>query len=105
MTREELMLLCLDGMVDEIHWRDRDSAIAMMQLGQAYALLAAHCKFIIQTADNTKDGTAVTDDRTIWIQVQYKGFDYFEESVFSFQTFYIPTRQRLHESTVQTDWY
>lgn len=107
-NREELMQLCLDGIVAEQYWSDRDSAKAMMQLGQAYALLKAGCNFdILRKSPETDPAKSplVTDDKTIWISVQYKGFDYFEESVYSHDTFYIPTRARLNAAMVQRDWY
>lgn len=106
MTREELMQLCLDGIVAEQYWTDRDSAKAMMQLGQAYALLAAGCNFdVLYGTTEGSTSHLKTDDKTIWISVQYKGFDYFEDSVYSHDTFYIPTRARLDAARVQRDWY
>lgn len=105
-TREDLMQLCLDGIVAEQYWSDRDSAKAIKQLGEAYALLAADCNFnVLYGETKGSTGHLKTDDRTIWISVQYKGFDYFEDSVYSYDTFYIPTRARLDAARVQRDWY
>lgn len=108
------MQLCLDGMVEQQYWSNRDSAKAVIQLGQAYALLATFCKFVVLRGE-TEGSTShlKTDGQTIWIEVTYKGFDWFEgdgsgdrsDRLCSRDTFYIPTRQRLDNARVQRDWY
>lgn len=98
-TRDELVAICERAIVAEDAWRDRDSAGAQMQIGQAWALLAAGCEFDIESAD----------DETIWIEVHPRGFMTFECGVedagtADWQTFYLPTPQRL-DAAAGTDWY
>lgn len=104
MNRQELIDICESSFIDVKHWWDRDSSGAMMQIGQCYALLKCNCKFKILTE---KDNTiCITDERTIWIEIEYKGFSYFdsENDALTKQIFYLPTQQRLSEYPGK-DWY
>jgi len=55
-TREELIALCEAALVPESEWRNRDSAGAQRQIGEAWALLRAGCPYRILPG---------TDDDTI----------------------------------------
>lgn len=95
----ELLNICKDASVPQPKWGNRDSASAQMQLGKAYALLAAGCDYFI---------TEVTDD-TIWIVVEYQGFSWFEygdeygRGPLDHERFYLPTRKRLTDAAGR-DW-
>lgn len=107
-VREHLMDLCLRAVVPQEHWSDRDTSGAQLGVGQAYMLLAAGCDFEICTAANAQ--YTITDDNTIWVKFTYKGFNYFEggldpdEDLWSEDTFYIPTDERLKAASGK-DWY
>lgn len=97
--RQHLIDLCERGVVPQDKWLDRDTARAQRQLGEALVLLKAGCEFRINPNERLQS-TA----RMIWIEVEYKGFDYFEEGDLSDDTFYIPTDKRLREVD-GGDWY
>lgn len=98
-TRDELIQICADAIVPQEHWRDRDSARAHMQLGEALALLTAGCDFDV-----------VPDGKTFQVHIQFRGFDWFEggfgeeDRYLSNERYYIPTRARLDEVDGK-DWY
>jgi hypothetical protein len=103
-TRAALIDLCSRGVVDVTLWRDRDSADAQRQLGEVRALLAAGCAY-------TPASDPASDDRSIWIEVSFPGFNAFEsfegpsdEAAFDTALFYIPTDERLRSSNGR-DWY
>ena len=99
-TREELIQLCTDGVVPHDKWRNRDSAGAQIQLGQARALLAAGCDFRVLRGSNYLS----SNDRTWWLWIEWHGFDYFEWGVGTDDdTFYLPTRARL-DRAAGGDW-
>lgn len=102
-TRDDLIDICERAIVLEEHWHDRDSAKAQLDVGQAWALLKAGCDF--RQLDGTKHEYLKTDERTIWIEIDYKGFNVFEMgSEKDEETFYLPTPERL-EQCAGTDWY
>lgn len=97
-TRDELIELCIRGSVPQDRWRDRDSAGAQRQLGECLALLAAGCDFTCGRRN---------DDRTWWVDIWFKGFDFFEwgsDKGFDSDHFYVPTDKRLTENAGK-DWY
>lgn len=97
-TRDELVSLCEDAVRPESAWRNRDSEEAHRQLGQAWALLKAGCEFHIG---------ADSDERTLWVYITSKGFEYFEwgdVDALRKDHFYIPTRERL-DAVGDGDWY
>jgi len=96
-TREDLIDLCERGLVPQSKWRDRDSAKAQLQLGEARVLLRAGCDF-------TLAGSPLSTEDTWWIEVVYRGFGWFEEHEMYDETFYIPTAQRLAKRA-GNDWY
>jgi len=98
-TRQELITLCNRGIVPQEHWHNRDSAGAQKQLAEARSLLLAGCDFRLDDKPPT-----VSDKDTWWVEITYKGFDYFEEGELSTHTFYIPTESRLNSSDGK-DWY
>lgn len=104
-NREALLAICEASCVEQHKWRDRDSAEAQMQVGKCYALLKAHCDFKVMEGE-PKAGQCVTDERTIWVEVEYEGFMYHEDPECGRQkdTFYLPTPARLDE-TKGEDWY
>lgn len=98
-SRTELIAICEQAIVDQTHWTDRDSAHSMIGVGTAWALLSAGCEFRVLTKGNLK-----TDQNTIWIEITYQGFQYFEMHELSFDHFYLPTPKRLAERAGK-DWY
>lgn len=100
--RESLIALCSLASVPEKKWRNRDSQGAQRQLGECMMLLKAGCAFRVCRAPG--DEPCKSDERTIWVEVTSKGFDYFEVSERSVDTFYIPTPKRLEERAGD-DWY
>jgi len=111
-TREKLIEICESAFVQQTNWRNRDSASAQIQLGQAFALLKAGCDFDIKY---TKEKTGChTNEETIWIQFYVHDFSYFEYQMnedpeyrgsdSNDYHFYLPTRQRLDE-VKGADWY
>jgi hypothetical protein len=98
-SREDLLSLCSGGIVPESSWRNRDSAGSQQQLGEAWALLSAGCRF-----DVLQSGLLKTDEKTVWIEIEFKGFGYFEQGEISAETYYIPTRERLIAAKGE-DWY
>lgn len=98
-SREELISLCERAIVPQEHWGNRDSGIAHLNIGQAWALLKANCEFEI---------TEVTSS-TILIEIVYEGFNAFEYGAddpdnMCIENFYIPTQARL-EAHKGSDWY
>lgn len=100
-TREELIALIDRATVPQDQWRDRDSAGAQRQMGEGRALLLAGCDFVIC---DDKDEYTKSDAETWWIDITYKGFDYFEIGELSTDTLYIPTAKRLADRAGK-DWY
>jgi len=99
-TREKLIEICGKSIVPQNQWFNRDSAGAQRQVGELFVLLQAGCDFEILT-----DGLCATDEHTIWVEVEYKGFSYFDYGTSpSKDTFYLPTEKRLQDR-VGTDWY
>ena len=98
-SREQLLDICVCAFTPHDEWRDRDSAAAVRQLGEAYALLRAGCDFKVLTS-----GDLVTDDRTVWITVTFDGFSAFEGGLRECATFYLPTPERLLQAE-GGDWY
>ncbi|OBG32389.1 hypothetical protein [Mycolicibacter heraklionensis] len=100
-SRDDLIAICRDAVVPQGRWRDRDSSAAQRQLGQAWVLLSAGCEYRVMHA-----GRLATNDRTIWIEITWRGFldfEYGTEATES-ETFYLPTRARL-EQAAGGDWY
>lgn len=102
MNREDLIALCERAVVPVEDWRDRDSADAQKQVGEALALLRAGAEFSL--ASDPKQ----TED-TIWIHCYYPGFNAFEygrgeRANWESDLFYIPTAARL-DRVGGKDWY
>lgn len=95
-TREQLIGLCEKAIRPEKVWSDRDSEMAQRQIGEAWVLLKAGCRFSIDESD--------TSESTIWIHVVSEGFDYFESEEYSNRFYYIPSEARL-EQVGEKDWY
>lgn len=98
-TREQLIELCDRGLVPEDKWLDRDTAGAQMQLGKLRVLLLAGCEFRILTT-----GNLTSDEKTWWVEVTFRGFNYVEVGDMDEDTFYVPTGERLTARAGQ-DWY
>lgn len=113
-TRDELLAICKKASVKQENWLDRDTAAAQRQLGEAYMLLQAGCEVRTLYGDYVRRFTGsstivvksdlTTTDETIWIQITYKGFQYFEAGEFESDTFYLPTREYLRRRKGK-DWY
>ena len=108
MTREELIAICEKATVPQSKWWDRDSAGAIQQMGMAWALLKAGCEFRVIKEDNATDiekvSNTITDEKTIWIDITYKGFRAFEGGDEEMTTFCLPTKERLKQVDGD-DWY
>lgn len=99
--RSELIAICQRAFVPESKWGNRDSSGAQIQVGECLALLSAGCEFKVLDDKDLK-----TDDRTIWLEVAYRGFSYFEEGEGRERnTFYLPTTSRLNSIGPGNDWY
>lgn len=99
-TREQLIDLCQRAPVPQDRWTDRDTAGAQRQVGEALMLLKAGCDFDLSDNDNLK-----TDAKTIWVNIRFKGFDYFEDSdELQSEVFYIPTEESITKANGD-DWY
>lgn len=96
-SREELIALIDRATVPESEWRDRDSAGAQRQLGEGRALLLAGCDFRLSEDPQS-------DADTWWIDITYKGFDWFEMHELSTDLLYVPTSERL-DARAGKDWY
>ena len=95
--RAWLIALCERGVVPEGRWRNRDTADAQRQLGEALALLRAGCSFRIAESPES-------DERTLWVLITFKGFAHFEgDDELDEELFYIPTEKRLEAR--DGDWY
>jgi hypothetical protein len=100
-TREDLIKICEWASVPHAAWKNRDTASAQRQIGECYALLRAGCDFVICRGDS---GTA-TDDQTIWVEITFRGFAYFDYGGdWDRETYYLPTVARL-EARNGKDWY
>jgi hypothetical protein len=91
--RDILLGICERAFVPQESWHDRDSAFAQRQLGECYALLKAGCDFSVEVKDET-----------IWVDIHFQGFAYFEEGGLSHDRFYLPTKERLANAK-GGDWY
>ena len=115
-TREELISLCELAIVPETKWDDRDCSSAHITIGTAWALLKAGCPFEVKTKNNAVSNDCITDDETIWIEIQHADFGTFESlewpedddgkpgKRYGLHSTYIPTWKRLAEAK-GGDWY
>lgn len=109
-TREKLIEICERGIVTQTDWHDRDSAKSQCSLGEAWALLKADCEFRVLTEKT--DEPTVTDKDTIWIEITFHDFNYFEGGFDEdddgydgkTETYYLPTERRLGKAK-GGDWY
>lgn len=99
-TREELVNICEKSSVAQKDWNNRDSAGAQIQVGKCLMLLKAGCKFDILV----NDSVCKTNEHTIWIEIEFEGFSYFEIGEREKEVFYLPTVKRLKQSK-NGDWY
>lgn len=112
-SREELIDICEHSIVPEKWWFNRDTKYSQSGVGTVWALLRAGCEFIILVRDpnSKKHQRAVTDSKTIWIEILSKEFNWIEnggdpelKNLKDAETFYLPTPDRLKESKGK-DWY
>lgn len=104
-SRSNLIAICEAAVVPVEAWRNRDTPGAQEQLGKAWMLLKAGCKFHIHPPSE-KSG-CFTDERTIWLTIDWPSFNTFEyggDVDYNSDTFYLPTPKRLRERQ-GTDWY
>jgi len=100
-TRATLHQLCIDAIVHERSWNDRDASAAHLNIGKCWALLSAGCEYSLEFEND-------------YINVQFKVRDF---AWFEYQDdneepasdnhkykFYLPTRERLNEANGE-DWY
>lgn len=111
-SREALIALCEAAAVPMDKWRNRDSASAQQQVGQALALLRAGCPFTVLRGQPTAhyNGHLLSDDKTLWVDISFRGFQAFEygggreDGYWDDETFYLPAAARLQEAA-GNDWY
>lgn len=109
-TREELIALCLRATPQQSVWSNRDSSAAVMQMGQAWALLSCGCEFEILRS--SEPHALNSDDETWWVNITYHGFSVFDgmsmdDDIADFvetDHFYIPTAARL-DARPDRHWY
>jgi hypothetical protein len=100
-SRDNLIEICERAFVPQSHWSNRDTSGAQKQLGECYALLRAGCGFRIIRGSDLR-----TDDRTIWLEVESQGFAHFDyDGGEDYDTYYLPTPERLESSGPGNDWY
>ena len=105
-TREDLIAICERAIVPVEEWSNRDSPRSHERLGTAWALLKAGCDWRI--AEDMYDRSKEREE-TIWIRIEYPGFDAFEygrsdKSTWDDELFYLPTVERL-DRRAGSDWY
>lgn len=107
-TREELIALCLRATPQQSVWSNRDSSAAVMQMGQAWALLSCGCEFTI-----LRDPSGLNSDAsTWWVEITFHGFSVFDgmcsdDDIADFvetESFYIPTAARI-DARPDRHWY
>jgi hypothetical protein len=109
-TREGLIALCEQGRVPQTEWMNRDTATAQRQMGEAWALLSAGCKYEILR----EKGGMGSDDNIWWIRIWSEGFDFHEggfgddpeerDDALDVENYYLPTAERLAKRAGK-DWY
>lgn len=105
-SRENLIAICEAAVVPVEKWRNRDSPSSHEKLGLCTVMLKSGCKFQVHMpVDGIKD-TCITDERTIWLTVEWPTFNTFElgEGYEADELIYLPTPARLRES-IGGDWY
>lgn len=102
--RDELISICEAAIVPMGKWNNRDSAQSHEGIGRAWAMLRSGAYFLVRKSPEYDGDRCVTDDRTIWVDITWHGFDYFEVGDETTETFYLPTRERL-EARPGMDWY
>ena len=113
MERKDLIKLCEKSIVKQEHWGDRDSSAAHKKVGKLWALLKAGCKFRVITEENKtkEDREMISDNYTLWVEVIYRGFTYFEHHDEEYdkeddytdkRTYYLPHPSRIKKDK---DWY
>lgn len=115
-TREQLIDICLNAIVWEGNWEDRDTCDAQMGVGACLALLKAGCKFQVKTKENSElQDSQVSDDDIIHIKFWAKNAKWFNildadteeypDGLDSIELqFHLPT-QRLLDEKRGKDWY
>jgi len=102
-SRDVLVAICERAVVPVKDWHDRDSAGAQEGVGKAWVLLRAGADFKVRT-----EGNCATDDRTIWVDFTFPGFQAFEwghdAEFLSHELIYLPTPGRL-AAAAGSDWY
>lgn len=98
-TRDDLIEICEEAIVQHNEWMNRDTPDCQAQVGLAWAMLNAGCRFTIDED---------TDEYTIWFYIYWSNFSDFEngcrEAESAQEYFYLPTLKRL-EITKGSDWY
>lgn len=113
--RSHLICLAEAAIISHSQWNNRDSAQAQLQVGQCVALLRASCAFKILYPSNSINAhtSCTTDNETIWLEIYYRGFNWFEnvdetneQGDLNTEQFYLPRYERLVEALrAGRDWY
>lgn len=108
-SREALIAICERATVPQERWRNRDTSGAQRQMGEALVLLRAGCDFRVLVGDEgptkTYNRHLITNERVIWVEITFKGFDHFEQGGhLDDETFYLPTAAVL-DAVDGGDWY
>lgn len=104
-SRENLIAICEAAIVPIEKWRNRDSPLSYEKLGLAWVLLKCGAEFHVHPERPGESG-CFTDDRTIWITIEWPSFCTFEYGGGNenHETFYLPTPKRLRDCAGR-DWY
>lgn len=105
-SREELIEICERAIVPIDKWGNRDSPSAHEKLGVCLVMLKAGAEFTVHRPPNIDERGCFTDERTIWLTLQWHNFSDFEYGTKfgESDSFYLPTPARL-DQTAGRDWY
>ena len=90
----------------EKDWENRDTPEAQRKTGECWALLKGGCKFKILTKPEDDYACCITDENTIWLDIEHHYFQSMEDEDIkkNIETYYLPTEKRLKIAKGK-DWY
>jgi hypothetical protein len=107
-SREKLIEICEKSIVPQEKWRSGLTPSAQENVGLCWGLLKAGCTFHLLVKPNKVGDFAVTNERNIWLRIQWPSFLDIEcgedGDCSNDELFYLPTEKRLEENE-GGDWY
>lgn len=104
-TRGDLIAICERAIVPLEKWQDRDTPESQRKVGECWAYLRAGCEFHVTYEPEYRGDSCVTNDETIWLEVDHPNFGTFEwGGNGDTQRYYLPTPARLEQHAGE-DWY